>query len=528
MVSSSRVCLATVALIASAGLLAAVGCKGDFERLETILQRQSAALAPLPEEDRGWKTHYEQEAYLDRTDVLGSPGELSIEQARAIALRGNPDIHAVRARLEQCLARIGEARAPYFPNITLGHSSSRTFQTPAQQSGVSISPWLQTLPNIPTNFQTLDLNTLVQFLATPLLQSSGYGYGGGPGAFSEHTTTISASWTLFDGFSREATLLAAKHGHSAAKMALSDAQRLLSRAVDGAYYQAQLAREQVRIARADVAFSGRQLDAVQQRMAAGKATKGDVLNFDLRLRAAQADEVAAVGLLENSRTVLAELMGIDDARLPAETTLCDLAPETAEELSPPNADELVERALVSRPDLAQKEFQLQAKTEEVRAAEGQFSPSVLLSGSYGFDRISNIAYEDGDQASAGAIEVRWQLFTGGLRTSRVRFLRGERWEVAAQLRRLRQQVASEVRQAVTDVVNAQEQVRLQGVNLETAHEHRRIIEAEYEGGKASLVRLNEAQRDLVETEARLASARIRLRRSWADLRAAVSNHAVSP
>ena len=44
-------------------------------------------------------------------------------------------------------------------------------------------------------------------------------------------------------------------------------------------------------------------------------------------------------------------------------------------------------------------------------------------------------------------------------------------------------------------------------------------------GKSSLVRLNEAQRDLVQTEVDLARARIRLRQAWSDLRAAAGAYA---
>ena len=67
-------------------------------------------------------------------------------------------------------------------------------------------------------------------------------------------------------------------------------------------------------------------------------------------------------------------------------------------------------------------------------------------------------------------------------------------------------------------------MRLQRLNLVSARENRRIVAAEYEAGKASLVRLNQAQRDLIETDAGLALARIRLRQAWTDLRAATAVH----
>lgn len=523
MMNTAGSAIRRVSGLALLALTFTMGCEGKFETVEARLQRRSAALARLPDEDKAWKEYVAPGAAEDHLANLNADRVLTLERSRQIALRYNPDIHASRARIDQALARIKEARAAYFPQVALSHNSNRTFQVP--RTGVRLPVSTPTLfPNVPTSLETLDLNTLLQLLSQPLF---GRGISTGPGSsFSQHTTTVSVNWTLFDGFAREATLLATKHTHGATAMALADAQRLLVRAVDEAYYQAQLAGEQIRIARADVEFSQDQLRMAQRRADAGRATKTDVLNFQVRLTAAQADEQAALGLYRNARTVLAELMGIDSVTLPEGTELAPFTEESEEELTPPNADQWVDLALATRPDLAQKEQELKAKTEEVRAAKGQYSPSVLLSGSHGFDRLHNVAYSSNDQASAGALEVRWQLFTGGFRTSRVRLREAERWQIAAELRRRRQKVSSEVRQAATSLKDAQAQVRLQRLSLDAARENRRIVEAEYQAGKASLVRLNEAQRDLIQTDVNLTLARIRLRQSWSDLRAAAATYDV--
>lgn len=518
-IRSSRRFLVWVPLF---GIILAAGCRVELDGIETILQRRSAALARLPEEDKAWKERVAPTSPQDWPEALITPGTLSQKEARFIGLRFNPDIHAARARIDQALARIAEARSTYYPTITLGHVDRRTFQTPSTGGGFSI-PSQQPLPAL-TNLQSLDIGTIIQVLATPLLGLGTDFDTTDTNSFSQHTTSVSANWTLFDGLSREANVLAAKYTHGATKMSLADAQRLLVQAIDGAYYQAQLGRERLRITRADVEFSGKQLDAVTKRRKVGKATQGDVLNFKVRVLRAQANERAAIGLYENGRTALAELMGLDDAMLPDDILLSLLEPETESELTPQDPTEWVERAWSARPDLAQLEFELKSKTEQVKSVKGQFSPSILLSGSYGFDRLSNLAYRDNDQASAGAIELRWNLFTGGLRTSRLRQTEAERWELLALLRRRRQLVASQVRQSVTTLVNAQEQVRLEGTNLVAATENRRIVEEEFNAGKASLVRLNQAQRDLIETDAGLALARIRLRQAWTDLRAAAAVH----
>ena len=96
------------------------------------------------------------------------------------------------------------------------------------------------------------------------------------------------NWTIFDGFIREAQLLSAKYIHQASVESLIDVQRLIIRAVETAYHQVQLAQEQLRIARADEAFSGEQFTETKKLQAAGRATIADVDNFRIRVLAAQA------------------------------------------------------------------------------------------------------------------------------------------------------------------------------------------------------------------------------------------------
>ncbi|RME37995.1 MAG: hypothetical protein D6788_08305, partial [Planctomycetota bacterium] len=145
-----------------------------------------------------------------------------------------------------------------------------------------------------------------------------------------------------------------------------------------------------------------------------------------------------------------------------------------------------------------------------------------LSGSWGFDRSSTLRYRVDDQSSAGAIELRWDLYTGGARRARLRQAWAGWSEAAARLARLRLTVASEVRSAVISVTDAQEQIRLQRESLKTALENRRMVQAAYLAGKETLTRLNEAQRDVIEADANLARARIQLRQAWSDLYAAAA------
>jgi outer membrane protein TolC len=295
--------------------------------------------------------------------------------------------------------------------------------------------------------------------------------------------------------------------------------------VDTAFLQILLSREEYRIAQADEKFSREQLAVAQKRRDSGKGTEADVLNFQVRVRAAQAGVVLARGTLDTARVVLAELMGLPEARLEPSVVLPPLADEAGRALTPPDEGLWLDTAYQYRPDLAQRKHLVRAAEENVRAVQGQFSPAVTLSGSYGFENQSNIAYGKEDQASAMAIEVNWQLFTGGFRTSQLRRFREDLREAQARLDRVRLTVASDVRQAIIAVRNAQEEVLLQRLALEAATENRRIISAQYAAGKSSLVRVNEAQRDYVRADGDLTTARIRLRRAWSNLYAATASYA---
>jgi len=498
-------------------IFAAAGCRSPIDSLQVVLDRHARAVEKLPGEQQNLLLPYGTPVVSEKAEDLLPRDVLTLEAARSIAVRANPDVHAAEARLQLALARVSEARSQYYPSLSFTHNSTRTLQTPASRNRLATA--LQPSPLLPTDITTgnIAITSLLNALRQPL---TGNKPKGDTNPFSENSSAFTLSWTLFDGFVREAQLMSAKYLETASTHSLMDVQRLIVRSVDAAYYQVQLAREQVRIAQADEAFSREQYEETKKLHAAGRATTADVDNFRVRVLAAQANLAAAEGLRETGRVVLAELMGLSGADLPADLMPSPLADETEEELAVPLAVPWLVLALARRPDLLQLGQQLKGEEENVRAAKGAYHPIILASGSWGFDRSSNIHYTEQDQSSAGGVEVRWELFNGGAREARVRAAESIRAQAAATLTRSRLAVQAEVRKAVIDVGNSQRQIRLQRENLATATENRRIVQAGYLAGKETLSRLNEAQRDYITVDADLSLARIRLRQAWSDLYAA--------
>lgn len=492
-----------------------------MDNLDLVLQRHAKAVERLPEEQQRRLLPYGAPSVGETPDQLLPDGELSLDAARIVAVRSNPDIHAAQARLEFALSRVAEARSRYYPNLVANHTSTRTFQTAANRNRLATAATsLQNTTAFPadTNSSPAVL-ALINAIRRPFFNRDG---DGDTNSFSEHATSLTSSWLLFDGFVREAQLMASKYLQRASTHALVDAQRLLVRSVEAAYYQVQLAREQIRIALAAEEFSREQYEETKKLQAAGRASVADVDNFRVRMLAAQAELSGARGLHESGRVILAELMGLEGAQLPEDMELSPLVDETPEELAGPEVAPLLAQAAENRPDLRQLEELVRGEEENVRAVYGLYQPIVSMSGSWGFNRTSNIRYEMDDQSSAAGLEVRWEIFNGGAREARIRGAESVRAEVCAGLTRQRRAVESEVRRAVIDVQNSQEQIHLQRENMVTAGENRRIVQAGYLAGKETLSRLNEAQRDYITADANLALARIRLRQAWSDLRAAAA------
>ncbi len=511
-----------VAMLMMCVLLAA-GCQAPHNSIQSIIKRQAEALERLPEEDRRRMMPPQEPVETAQPMTPVVPDVITLDDARRVALQANPDIHAAQARMQAALARIGEARAPFFPQIAAVQNSTRTFQVPRYRNSLVRVVPTQPPVDLITDEAQINFAGVFQVLSNRIFSTQSA--TGDSNSFSQHSSTLNAVWTLFDGFAREAQLMASKYRYRASAMAMADVERLLVRAVDTAYLQVLLGREQLRIAMADLDFSREQLEVARKRQGRGKVTEADVLNFEVRVRSAEASVTAARGTLETGRVVLAELMAVPDAKLPDSCDLPPLAEEAEWAMTKPDEIIWLERAAQNRPDLARRKHLVSVATENTVIARGQFSPTVTLSGSWGFENKSNMSYARHDQASALGIEVNWQLFTGGFRTSQLQRVLEEQREAVANLERTRLAVASDVRQSIVSLEIAQQEVRLQRLAIEAAAENRRIVTAQYAAGKASVERLNEAQRDFVRTDVDLTSARIRLRQAWTDLYAATASYA---
>lgn len=412
---------------------------------------------------------------------------LDLDTAQRIALSLNPSLAAAADRVTQARERIEQARSTYWPRLDADLATSRIWRS----------------------------NTALEALGNP----------DDPEDF--FATGLGATWTLFDGFERKFRNLSAKYGFQETREARRDARRLILSSVALAYYNAQLQRADIAIAEADEIFNLRQVEIARAKERVGTGSLSDALNFEIQANSARTFLILARRDYQTALYGLAALMGIPGAVFPQGMTLAELDRETPREMNPPEAEPLVVYARTHRPDILRGESAVKRAASGVGEARAGYYPDINLGGFVDGERIGNINFNDDDFGGSLVMTFSINLFEGGNTRARVREAEARKSEQENLLQDTVINVTAEVRQAIEAVKLSQDQLVLQRSNAKLVQKNRDLVEKEYAAGQASLVRLNEAQRDFTQVQSRLALSLVALRQTWQNL-AAVTGEILEP
>lgn len=399
---------------------------------------------------------------------------LDKKTAQSVALVGNPNMAAAQARIEQARARVSQAAAAWWPSLDLVGAVRRE--------------------------QLSDTRYQYNQAMASLLGSSADRTG--------ETTSgaIQATWVLFDGFYRHFKEQQASYDEQSTAAAMTDSQRLLVNAVGEAFLNTQLNQTNIDIAKADEAFYLRQLEDAQNRYNVGAGPWGDVLNIKVQLNSAKTGLMRYQREYEAAGYGLAALMGLPDAQFPAGVRLEELDRHTAVAGQTETAESLIERALTTRPDILRLSMVIKQTEAMAGMAKAPYYPRVQVAGALEGGREDNVGLSGEDIGNSVGLNMSWNLYAGGADKARLLEAQQAKREAAMTLAGLRNDMAAEIRQDLALLAAAREQLDLQRETVKLVEENRDLAKNEYEAGEASLVRLNEAQRDLTTTYGRLAQS----------------------
>ena len=418
---------------------------------------------------------------------------LDVETAQQIALQDNPNIGAAQARLEQAKAALQQAAAADKPSVDASASTGLGRYADTTYDSVRLGD-----------------------------SSADQNYAAG-------SLGLQASWLLFDGYARKFQQEQARYGVQSSAASRKNTQRILASAVADAFFHGQLALAAIEIATANKEFYEQQLQDAESRLEVGSGSLSDVLNMKVQLNTARNSLLTSTRDYEVARYALAALLGLADSALPETVKLAEL--DKGFDISADNTwtartdrDKLIAGALQARPDLTALDRQIKAAESGIEQAKAGDWPTVHLVGKVDGNTQDGLVPTDEDFAASLGVSASWNLYSGGAVDAAVLEARQAKREAKYAYAELRNSIAAEVQQDITRLTAAREQVRLQRETVELVEENRKLAKSEYEAGSASLVRLNEAQRDLTATYGGLVQALVSYQQARHQLLAAVARN----
>jgi outer membrane protein TolC len=379
---------------------------------------------------------------------------LDIETAGTIALKNNPSMKSIKERIFQAEETVKQARANFMPSLDASGTLSRTDYS--ENSG----------------FTDLD---------------------------EYYSTELSATWTLFSGFSKTLAFQSAKYSRMSEKESGNNLRRLLLLSVAQSYSNVQLAIENINTAKADITYFQKLLLDAKVKRRAGSGSLSDVLSFQVQVNSSEASLIDSEKEYKIAITGLAALMGYGNAILPAGIKLTSLESGIDKKQDLPDLNKLIELSLDNRPDLKQLDYSVKQADKSIGIAKSGYYPTVSVYGTWNAARADDTSFENDDYGNTAGVTVSFNIFSGGSTISKVSEAKAAKREAALGLTEQKIAVKEEIITAYYELDNAKKQLELQKSSTALVKRNRDLIEAEYKAGNTSLVRLTEAQSDLIKT-----------------------------
>jgi outer membrane protein TolC len=400
----------------------------------------------------------------------GSPRELRMLEALAMAKRANKNIVVAKAQLAAAHTNIEQAWAALFPVVTAQGKYTRNYK------------------NATLNFG----NLLMALGFMPTMPSTG-GYNVTILKQDQLDANINATMPIIAPAAYPA-LDAVKKGYASSEASYESSEDQILYTVAQTFYTAAAADEVLVVRRSAINVAKATLDNAQTRFAAGTVTKVDVDRAELALVRAEQGELDARYAHEQSYRALATLIQLD-------------GPFTVvppEELPPNEAGDL-NMALHLRPEFRGLILSAQSSDAQRRAYGWKWAPTLSA---FAKANIGNYVGFTGDKyAWAVGGQLDWTLFDGGTRDAQRHLAAAQAIQAEAQAAVLSDSIRDDLMNNSSLLVTRREAVKAAQRGADLASETLDLVRSQYEAGTITQVDLLAAQDNLVIAQESLATAR---------------------
>jgi outer membrane protein TolC len=407
---------------------------------------------------------------------------IGMADAIRIALHNNPDIEMAASRIRQSEAMIDEVNAAFRPTLNI-YTEFLAGDAPSAYLFKKIDQ--RKLP------QNADFND--------------------PGVFRNFESGVAAGYNLYRGGRDLLRRRIAETGVEISQLDKSAVENGMVASVIQTYYSALAAKDLKEIAAESIDTVTAQLKNVTIRYEAGGALKSEMLSLRVRLAQAEAELIQTQNHHELALASLAHLLGGD-----ADTPMKLSGEEWKLSELPPDYAAGMKRALGMRPELLKVRRQLIASKMSLDETRGEYLPEVNLQAKTYVDD-PDFAY-DADRVNwTVGIILDWNLFSGFSTGARLNRARAVLNEMLAADRKATQSIQLDVKTAYLRKSEAEARLEVTRASVAQADEALRLVQKEYEGGSATLVRYMDAE--LARNRARIVetSALYDARKARADI-----------
>jgi len=429
-------------------------------------------------------------AFLARSaGAQPAPQRLSLgDAARLAARQGAPALEAV-LRAGEIGQRVREARSALLPTLsTTGSQTSHTL-----------------------NSATFGFNFPTEPGVPPLLDPHGQIIG--PVNLTEARGRVSQAVYVPAAIQR---VRSARSSHDAATADASNVAEQEAAAAAAAYVRTIRGYAQVAARLADSSLAAELLNIAKDQLSAGVGVALDVTRAQAQLAGIRAQLVAARNDRDRSELELKRVLNVPlDQQLVLTDSLSEAElPEVEPQV---NENEVIARAMQTRPDVRALDAQLKASQQETSAIRAERLPSV---GAFGDDGLVGYNLAHMLPTYTLGVQVSVPVFDGFRRDSRIEQQSLATQQLEVRRRDINQRVAVEVRTALLDLESARKQVDLSLERLRlTAQEVTQARERFTAGVAGNLdvitaqLGLNVARTSLIEAETAYENARVSLARA---------------
>lgn len=324
---------------------------------------------------------------------------------------------------------------------------------------------------------------------------------------------LALGWLVLDFGQRVALLEAAQQLSRAANILFNAEHQRVIWSVTTRFYQYNLARERVRLARDSLASQQQIAQATRARLQAGMATTVETALSDQGVMQARLHLVNMQGLERSAYLGLLAAVGLSpttEVRIAADTS--KLATEQLR-ANTRLTDQTIEQAIASRPDVAASYAAMKAAQANIKAVEADFFPKVFLGGFLANSNTSfNLQGLPGFTQQANAtgvlLGVTLPLYDGGLRNARLVGAQVRSEQATQNFTQLQQDAVREIvlaqtvlKSALDSEATAQDLVRTARVAYNAALES-------YQEGLATITMVTEAAEGVLHAREALLEARV--------------------